>query len=113
MIGPEHESLRPGTGEGFADSVTVAFGDPQAEVHGLVRIGIQPGEPSTGSVLGVLFAGTETVDVAARGEGEGAGPGVGEWVVGDVPLPGDEPLSAWTVRWAGRLELRLTALSSP
>ena len=49
MIGPEHESLRPGTGEGFADAVTVAFGDPQAEVHGLVRIGIQPGEPATAS----------------------------------------------------------------
>jgi hypothetical protein len=113
MIGPEHESLRPGTGEGFVDSVTVAFGDPRAEVHGLVRIGIQPGEPATASVLGVLFAGTETVDVAARGDVEVADPGWDAVTVDDVTLSLDEPLSAWTVRWAGRLELRLSAVSPP
>lgn len=113
MIGPEHESLRPGAGDGFADSVTIAFGDPQAEVHGLVRVGLQPGQPPTASVLGVLFAGTETVDVAARGDIEVTEPSWDRVTVDDVTLTVDEPLSAWTVSWAGRLELRLTAVSPP
>jgi hypothetical protein len=113
MIGPEHEGLRPGGGEGFADSVTVAFGDPQAEVHGLARIGLQPGDPTAGSILAVLFAGAETVDLAARGDVEVAEPGWESIAVEGVTLTTEEPLSAWTLRWDGRLDLRLTALSAP
>jgi hypothetical protein len=113
MIEPEHEALRPGSGEGFADSVTVAFGDPQAQVHGLVRIGLQPGEPATGSVLAVLFAGSETIDVAARGEVEVAEPGWESATVDGVTLTTEEPLAAWSLRWEGRLDLRLSALSPP
>jgi peptidoglycan/xylan/chitin deacetylase (PgdA/CDA1 family) len=113
MIGPEHESLRPGTGDGFADSVTVAFGDPRAEVHGLVRIGLQPGEPATGSVLAVLFAGSETVDVAARGDVEVTEPGWESATVDAVTLATEEPLSEWGLRWEGRLDLRVSALSPP
>ena len=113
MIGPEHEALRPGSGEGFADSVTVAFGDPQAQVYGLVRIGLQPGEPATGSVLAVLFAGSETVDVAARGDVEVSDPGWESATVDGVTLATEEPLSAWSLRWEGRLDLRVTALSPP
>jgi hypothetical protein len=113
MIGPEHEALRPGSGGGFADSVTVAFGDPQAQVHGLVRIGLQPGEPATGSVLAVLFAGTETVDVAARGDVEVSDPGWESVTVDAVTLTTEAPLSGWSLRWEGRLDLRVSALSPP
>jgi hypothetical protein len=113
MIGPEQEEVRPGSGEGFADSVTIAFGDPQAQVHGLVRIGLQPGEPATGSVLAVLFAGSETVDVAARGDVEVAEPGWRSATVDRVTLATEEPLAAWTLRWEGRLDLRVDALSAP
>jgi len=113
MIGPEHEALRPGSGEGFADSVTVAFGDPQAQVYGLVRIGLQPGEPATGSVLAVLFAGSETVDVAARGDVEVGNPGWDSATVDGITLATEEPLSAWSLRWEGRLDLRVSALSPP
>ena len=113
MIGPEHEALRPGSGEGFADSVTVAFGDPQAQVYGLVRIGLQPGEPATGSVLAVLFAGSETVDVAARGDVEVGNPGWDSATVDGITLATEEPLSAWSLRWEGRLDLTISALSPP
>jgi hypothetical protein len=113
MIGPEHEALRPASGQGFADSVTVAFGDPQAQVHGLVRIGLQPGEPAPGSVLAVLFAGSETVDVAARGEVEVRDPGWESATVDGVTLATEEPLSAWSLRWEGRLDLTISALSPP
>ena len=113
MIGPEHEALRPASGQGFADSVTVAFGDPQARVHGLVRIGLQPGEPATGSVLAVLFAGSETVDVAARGEVEVRDPGWESATVDGVTLATEEPLSAWSLHWEGRLDLTISALSPP
>jgi hypothetical protein len=113
MIGPEHETLRSGSGDGFADSVTVAFGDPRAQVHGLVRIGLQPGEPATGSVLAVLFAGSETVDVAARGDVEVSDPGWESATVDGVTLATEEPLSAWRLRWEERLDLRVSALSPP
>jgi hypothetical protein len=113
MIGPEHESLRSGSGHGFADSVTVAFGDPRAQVHGLVRIGLQPGEPATGSVLAVLFAGSETVDVAARGDVEVSDPGWESATVDGVTLATEEALSAWSLRWEERLDLRVSALSPP
>jgi hypothetical protein len=113
MIGPEHETLRSGSGDGFADSVTVAFGDPRAQVHGLVRIGLQPGEPATGSVLAVLFAGSETVDVAARGDVEVSDPGWESATVDGVTLATEEALSAWSLRWEERLDLRVSALSPP
>jgi hypothetical protein len=116
MIGPEHETVRPTEGEGFADSVTLAFGDPAAEVHGLARIGLAPaasGEPVQASVLAVLFAGAEAVDVAARGEVELAEPGWESVTVDDVTLATIEPLSEWSLRWDGRLDLRFSAVSAP
>lgn len=113
MIGPEHEALRPAAGEGFSDSVTFAFGDPAAGVHGLARIGLQAGEPALGSLLAVLFAGSETVDVAARGDVEVAEPSWDSVTVERVALGMEEPLAAWTVRWDERLDLRFTALSPP
>jgi hypothetical protein len=113
MIGPEHEALRPAAGEGFSDSVTFAFGDPAAGVHGLARIGLQAGEPALGSLLAVLFAGSETVDVAARGDVEVAEPSWDSVTVDSVALGVEEPLAAWTVRWDERLDLRFTALSPP
>ncbi len=113
MIGPDQETTRPASGEGFADSVTMAFSDPEAKVHGLARIGLVPGEPTRASVLAVLFAGTETVDVAARGEVEVAEPSWDSVTVDDVTLTTQEPLSAWSLSWDGRLELRFEAVSPP
>jgi hypothetical protein len=116
MIGPEDEGLRPAQGEGFADSVTLAFGDPQAQVNGLARIGIQAtdeGEPAKGSVLAVLFAGRETVDVVARGDVELPDPGWESVSVEAITLETVQPLSEWRLRWEGRLELVFSAVSGP
>ena len=113
MIGPEHEAVRPAEGEGFVDSVTVAFGDPAAEVNGLARIGLAAGDPVKASVLAVLFAGRETVDVAARGEVEVAEPSWESMTVDAVTLASAEPLSEWSLRWDGRVDLRFSALSAP
>lgn len=116
MIGPEHETVRPAEAEGFADSVTLAFGDPAAQVNGLARIGLTGGAgdvPAQASVLAVLFAGSETVDVAARGEVAMTDPSWDSVTVDAVTLTCSEPLSEWTLRWDERLDLRFSALSPP
>ena len=76
MIGDELEQVRTPTGPAFADAVTFAFGDAEAQVYGLARIGLSPaseGEGRQGSALAVLFAGREPVAAIARGGLEVAG----------------------------------------
>ena len=76
MIGAELEQARTPTGPAFADAVTFAFGDADAQLYGLARIGLSPGddgEGRAGSALAVLFAGREPVAAIARGGLEVAG----------------------------------------
>src|SRR2546421_693228 len=68
MISPEAERSRPGTDEAFADAVTFAFGDDEAELFGLARIGFSPAAGAL-NPLAVVFAGREPVAAIARGGG--------------------------------------------
>ena len=70
MIGADLEQARTPTGPAFADAVTFAFGDADAQLYGLARIGLSPGEDGgarSGSALALLFAGREPVAAIARG----------------------------------------------
>lgn len=109
-----HESPRPPAGAGFADAVTVAFGDPAQRVYGLARLGISE---DGASGLAVLFDGAEPV--AAHAEG-GVGGTVHNWddvTAGGVRHAVLEPLRAWSVRFddgdGNGFDLRLSATSAP
>jgi hypothetical protein len=65
MIGPEHERAAEASGPGFSDAVTFAWGDAQANVFGLARLGLSPGP--RGSALAVLFADGAPAAVLAHG----------------------------------------------
>ncbi len=107
------ESPRPAKGSGFSDAVTFAFGDADARVYGVARVGLAGGAASG---LMVLFSGTEAV--AARAEGDVA---VGEPAWEAVRAAGvrttiDEPLRHWTVSCASEdagFELAFEARGAP
>ncbi len=113
MITVEHEQPRHGAAEDFSDAVTFAFGDPDAELYGLARVGMAADE-RTASGLAVLFSGREPV--AARAEGAIA---VGHASWEDVEAAGvrariDEPLRRWSTEFrhdGGGFELSFTALT--
>jgi hypothetical protein len=116
----ELEQARTPTGPAFADAVTFAFGDAGAQLYGLARIGLSPGEDGEGrrgSALAVLFAGREPVAAIARGGLEVAGDA--DW--GSIALAGlrmavTEPLRDWTVAMESErhgFDLRFQALSPP
>ena len=117
-IGPEHEqtqSGRPGVA-GFGDAVTFAFGDPDRQLYGSVRLGLVPGEPPRASALALLFAGGDVVaaEIAGGTEVERA-----DWSrldVGDVSAAIVEPLHAWDIAFdgdEGGFELHFEALGPP
>ena len=114
-ITPDLEAPRPASGEGFADAVTFAFGDPRAGVFGLARSGVAD---ATASGLALLFAGQQTA--AARAEGGVAVPDGAGWdaiAAGGVATTVVEPLQRWTVRFdggdEGGFELEFEALGEP
>ncbi|HEX5955908.1 MAG TPA: hypothetical protein VFY37_08235 [Solirubrobacterales bacterium] len=120
MTGADLEAIRAPTGPAFADAVTFAFGDASAQLYGLARIGLSPGEDGEGprgSALAVLFSGREPVAAIARGGLEVAG-GAG-WdsiALGGLRMDVTEPLRDWTVAMEGEqqgFELRFQALSPP
>ena len=121
MIGPDQEALRPATGEGFSDAVTVAFGDAEAGVFGVARVGVVPGESTTASALAIVLADNAPVLAVARGGEPVQAPGWQSIEVAGVGLETVEPLGAWraSVRTPGpdgepaRLELDLRALCPP
>ena len=105
----------------FSDAVTYAFGDLDAQVFGLARVGLSPGEDGArqASGMAVLFGGAEPVAVRAAG---GLPPGPGEgWEAVDaagVASATIVPLQAWDVRFTGDdgdsgFRLRFDALSPP
>jgi hypothetical protein len=100
--------------------VTFAFGDPDAELYGLARIGVSPredGDGAAGSALAVLFSGREPVAALARGGLEA--PDGADWTaiaLGGLSASVVEPLRHWTVSMAGAehgFELRFEALGPP
>jgi hypothetical protein len=98
-IGPEDEAPRPQAGDGFSEAVTVAFGDPSAELFGVARLGLAEG---VASGLTLLFFRGEPV--AVRAEGGAAIDGVSSW--DDVSVAGldtsvVEPLRSWKLHFAG------------
>jgi hypothetical protein len=101
MIGPEHETVRPATGEGFGDAVTFAFGDAQRELYGSARLGLVPGEPARASGLGVLFHAGEVAGIGAAGGIELERPDWTRVEAGDVSATIVEPLRAWEVAYDG------------
>ena len=120
MIGAEQEQARTPTGPAFADAVTFAFGDADAQVYGLARIGLSPGEDGaarSGSALAVLFSGREPVGAIARGGlAVDAGADWGGIELGGLRMSIEAPLRAWRVAMDGErhgFDLRFQALSPP
>jgi hypothetical protein len=112
------ESVRAATGPAFTDAVTLSFGDPAAQLYGLARIGLSPGEDGTvGSALAVLFAGRDPVAAVARG-GIALGADV-DWeavAVSGLSTQVLEPLARWTVALEGDAHgfgLTFEAISEP
>jgi hypothetical protein len=109
----ELESARAATGPAFTDAVTFAFGDPEAELYGLARIGLSP---AGASALAVLFAGHEPVAAVARGGIEVDGASWDSIAAGGLSATVAEPLQRWTVSLsceAHGFDLRFDAISSP
>lgn len=98
------------TGDGFSDAMTLAWGDPSAEVFGLARIGVTPGDPPSGSALGVVFAGEDVAESVAEGGVEVSAPDWSAVRVGQLEISTEEPHRAWRLRWDGT-DLLFTAVS--
>lgn len=110
-VGPEAEEIHPAAGPGFAETVTVAFGEAETGICGLVRIALAEGH---GSALGALFHGAELV--AAERTGALDPPTEPTWralEAGPVRHVIDAPLAAWRVRLGDRFDLAFRALAPP
>jgi hypothetical protein len=110
------EQPRPAQAAEASDAVTFAFGDPAADVFGVIRVALS-GEPATGSGLAVLFAGGDVVAVRAAG-GEAVAQRAWDAVAAaGVSTTVAQPLQEWTVSVAEQdgtgARLRFTALSEP
>lgn len=110
----EHENPRPPAGGGFSDAVTFSFGDLEAGVYAVARVGLS-GERSA-SGLGLVFSGGEPVAVQADGEAS-----VDERTWAGIDAAGlattvERPLEAWTLSFASdgaTFDLEVEALSAP
>jgi hypothetical protein len=97
-IGPEHEAPRPDAGNGFSEAVTVAFGDPSAELYGVARLGLAEGAASG---LALLFWRGEPVAVRAEGGAEIDGPSSWDEVsAAGLDTSVVEPLRSWRLQFA-------------
>src|SRR4029079_17907385 len=102
--------------EGFADSVTVAFGDPGANVYAVARLGIVPGGEARGRALAVLCAGGRPVGAVARGQLEVRAPDWAALEAAGVRMETLEPLAGWRVAFHGEgagFGARLSAMTGP
>jgi hypothetical protein len=112
----ELESPRPAAGAGFSDAVTVSFGDPAAELYGLVRVGLSPGPPRAASGLALLFSGREVSAATALAGVEVAEPSFAPSELDAVAVETLEPLVGWRARFAGEdggFDLEVRAVSPP
>jgi hypothetical protein len=98
-VGPEDDAPRPPQGGGFRDAVTVAFGDPAADVYGVARLGLAEGGASG---LAILFRGGEPVAVSAEGGVAAEAPSSWDEVnAAGLDMTTIEPLRAWRLSYAG------------
>jgi hypothetical protein len=98
-VGPEHEAPQPDAGNGFSEAVTVAFGDPAAELYGVARLGLAEGGASG---LALLFWRGEPVAVRAEGGAEADGPSSWDEVsAAGLDTAVVEPLRSWRLQFAG------------
>ena len=116
MITADDERVRTPAGEGFADSVTVAFGDPGADVYAVARLGIVPGAEPRASSLAVLCAGGRPVGAVAQGQIGVQAPDWAALEAAGVRMETLEPLAGWRVAFTAEgagFDVRLTALTGP
>ena len=98
-VGPEHDAPRPAHGNGFSDAVTVAFGDPGAELYGVARLGLAEGGASG---LAIVFHHGEPVAVSAEGGVEVSSPSSWDEVsAAGLDTATVDPLRAWRLQYAG------------
>ena len=98
-VGPQDDAPRPAHGDGFSDAVTVAFGDPGAELYGVARLGLAEGGASG---LAILFSGGAPVAVSAEGGVEVSAPSSWDEVsAAGLDSETIEPLRAWRLQYAG------------
>jgi hypothetical protein len=109
-VAPEHEAPRTDGGDEFSDAVTVAFGDPAAELYGIARLGLAEGGASG---LALLFWRGEPVAVSAEGAVEIDAPSSWDEVsAAGLDTSVVEPLRSWRLHFAGddaSLDLELEA----
>lgn len=104
--------------EGFADSVTVAFGDLAADVYGIARVGLSgPEGARQASGLALLFSGGAPIAVQAQG-GIDAGTDWSDAAAAGVHHDVVEPLASWRMSFAADdsqsgFTLEISALSEP
>jgi hypothetical protein len=109
-LGPEHEAPRTEAGGDFSDAVTVAFGDPAAELYGVARLGLAEGGASG---LALIFWRGEPVAVSAEGGVQIDAPSSWDEVsAAGLDTSTVEPLRRWRLQFAGddaSLDLELEA----
>jgi hypothetical protein len=112
-VRPEHDAPRPRVGDDFSDALTVAFGDPRADLFGLARLGLTD---SGASGLAVLFHRGRPVAVRAEGGLDAGAPSAWDQVsAGGIETEVVEPLRGWRLRYAGdeaSLDLELRAVGA-
>ena len=113
-VTPDLEDPRPAGGEGFSDAVTFSFGDPEADVYAVARLGLS-GEHSA-SGLGLVFSSGEPLAVQADGVVDVT---ERDWAAIDaagLSTTVERPLEAWTLAFASdgaTFDLQVEAVSAP
>jgi hypothetical protein len=113
-IGPEHEDPRPAGGEGFSDAVTFSFGDPEADVYAVARVGLSSETSASG--LGLVFSGGEPVAVQADGAVDVTERSWAAIDAAGLATTVERPLEAWTLSFASdgaTFDLQVEAVSAP
>jgi hypothetical protein len=112
-VTPGHDAPRPPGGDGFSDAVTVAFGDPRADLYGIARLGLA-GNGASG--LAILFHRGEPVAVRAEAGVEAGAPSSWDEVsAAGIDTEVVEPLRAWRLHYASdeaSLDLDLRAVGA-
>jgi hypothetical protein len=113
-VGPDLEEPRPPSGERFSDAVTVSFGDAEAGLYGLLRVGLTPGPQA--SVIGLVFSGRDIAVAHTAGQVEVAQASFAPAELSDAGIDTIEPLERWRARFAvdeGGVDLDVEAISPP
>jgi hypothetical protein len=86
-----------------ADSVTFAFGDPEADAYGVARLGLsEAGGQRHGSALALLFAGPTPVTALARGDIPVDADASWDTIeLGSLRAATEAPLARWQVEFEG------------